>query len=221
MHGHETPLDPFDNQQSRIIGNSLTVCVLTVIVVILRLITRIRVVHSVGWDDYTIVAAALGQVVSTALAFVEVHYGFGRHEEFLSGWTFHEFEKYAFGAWILFFQTLMFNKLSICFFILRIPAGYKYIRPIHGAIVVLIVSNVILTCLYIFQCRPISDFWNEHKSSHCMTGGQNQRIIMSQALISIIFDVLLALFPIVLLWNVNISARVKAGLCSLMALGLL
>ncbi|KAF2230211.1 hypothetical protein EV356DRAFT_509259 [Viridothelium virens] len=54
-----------------------------------------------------------------------------------------------------------------------------------------------------------------------MTDAQLQRIIIAQAIISIISDFLLALFPIVILWKVQISTRIKAGLCTLMALGII
>ncbi|KAL8993861.1 MAG: hypothetical protein Q9169_006032 [Polycauliona sp. 2 TL-2023] len=49
----------------------------------------------------------------------------------------------------------------------------------------------------------------------------NIRIIISQAIISIISDFALALFPIVILWKVQIELRIKAGLCFLMSLGLM
>lgn len=95
------------------------------------------------------------------------------------------------------------------------------IRPIQGAIVVLIISNIVLTLLWIFQCNPIASAWNNQTPGSCFTDGELQRIIISQALISIISDFMLALFPIVLLWNVQIAPRIKAGLCTLMALGLM
>ena len=87
--------------------------------------------------------------------------------------------------------------------------------------VVLIVSNIVLTLLWIFQCNPIASAWNKQTPGSCFSNGQLQRIIISQALISILSDVMLALFPIVLLWKVQIAPRIKAGLCTLMGLGLL
>ena len=41
------------------------------------------------------------------------------------------------------------------------------------------------------------------------------------AVISIISDFVLAIFPIFILWKVQISTRIKAGLCGLMSLGLM
>ena len=131
-----------------------------------------------------------------------------------------ESQKYSFANWIQTFQTLMFTKISICFFLLRIPVQRRYIRPVQAAIVFLVITNIVLTLLWILQCHPVDKAWDKQKPGHCFTDAQKQRIIMAQALISIISDFLLALFPTVLLWKVQIATRVKAGLCILMGLGL-
>ena len=59
------------------------------------------------------------------------------------------------------------------------------------------------------------------RPAKCFTDAQLQRIIISQAIISIISDFVLALLPIVIFWKVQIELRIKAGLCFLMSLGLL
>lgn len=152
---------------------------------------------------------------------VQVHYGLGRHKFYLSTWDFIEFQKYSYGEWLQTFQTLMFTKVSICLFLLRIPVETHLIRPLQGMIAGLIVSNMALTIVWIVQCRPLAAAWNSNIQGHCFTQGQLQRIIISQALISIISDIILAIFPIFILWKVQISVRVKAGMCTLMSLGLI
>lgn len=220
-----TPNGPPENgdesRQGGILATTILVTVLASVVVAMRFATRIWIVRNVGVDDYTILCATLGIIIGCGLVIVQIHYGMGRHKFYLSKWQYIEFMKYSYGEWIQTFQTLMFNKLSICFFLLRIPVEKYFIRPIQGAIVFLIITNIILTLLWIFQCNPIAGAWNKETPSKCFTDAQLQRIIISQALISIISDFVLALFPIALLWKVQIAPRIKAGLCSLMALGLL
>ncbi len=210
-----------NNRGGGIIASEVITTFLASMTVALRLATRIWIVRNIGWDDYTILFAAFGKIIGSGLVIVEVHYGFGRHKVDLTHWQYIEFMKYSYGEWIQTFQTLMFTKISICFFLLRIPVEKHLIRPIQGATVALIISNIVLTLLWIFQCNPIASTWNKQTPGSCFTDGQLQRIIISQALISIISDFMLALFPIVLLWNVQIAPRIKAGLCTLMALGLM
>ncbi|KAL8993933.1 MAG: hypothetical protein Q9169_005968 [Polycauliona sp. 2 TL-2023] len=212
-----------ENRQGGILITTFVVTVLASIAVALRMATRIWIVKNVGWDDYTILFATIGIIIGTGLVVVQVHYGFGRHRIYLSENDFLQFTKYAYIEWIQTFQTLMFNKLSICFLLLRIPVEKYLIRPIQGAIVFLVVTNIILTLLWILQCDPVEGAWAKETSPppKCFTDAQLQRIIISQALISIISDFALALFPIVLLWKVQIPIRVKVGLCTLMSLGLI
>ncbi|CAL8584540.1 hypothetical protein XPA_010130 [Xanthoria parietina] len=215
------PLHGDENRQGAMLGTTITVTSLTTLVVILRMATRIRLVRNVGWDDYTIVAACLGHIVALGLVVMELHYGFGRHRYYLTQRQFTEFMKYSYGEWIQTFQTLMFTKISICILLLRIPVEKFIVRPLQGAIAFLIVTNVVLTLLWIFQCNPIAGSWDKMRPAKCFTDAQLQRIIISQAIISIISDFVLALFPIVIFWKVQIELRIKAGLCFLMSLGLL
>ena len=150
------PLNGDENRQGGFLVTVLIVTTLSSIVVAMRFVTRIWIVRNVGVDDYTILCAILGHIIGCGLVIVQIHYGLGRHKYYLTKWQYIEFAKYAYGEWIQAFQTLMFNKLSICFFLLRIPVEKRFIRPIQGTIVVLILSNTVLTLLWIFQCNPIA-----------------------------------------------------------------
>lgn len=196
----DMPQQPFDGDRSRqpgIIVTTVLVTVLANIVVGLRMVTRKWITKSVGWDDWTIVAALvsrsfnptkqgltpaqLGITIGTALVIVQVDYGFGRHKYYLSKHQFREFQKYSYGEWMQTFATLMFTKISICLFLLRITISKAFIRPLWALITILILSNIILTILWIVQCRPLAGAWNTEIQGTCFTKGQLQRIIIAQA----------------------------------------
>lgn len=75
----------------------------------------------------------------------------------------------------------MFTKVSICLFLLRITVTKATIRPLQAAVVTLIVSNIVLSLTWIFQCTPIDKAWNDKLPGKCFTKGQLERIIISQA----------------------------------------
>ena len=80
------------------------------------------------------------------------------------------------------FATLMFTKVSICLFLLRITVTKSFIRPLQAAIIVLVLSNIILSLAWIFQCTPHLDkAWNDEMPGKCFSKGQLERIIISQA----------------------------------------
>lgn len=80
------------------------------------------------------------------------------------------------------FATLTFTKISICLFLLRITITKNFIRPLQAAVIILVLSNVILSLVWIFQCSPHLDkAWNDDLPGKCFSKGQLERIIISQA----------------------------------------
>lgn len=150
---------------------------------------------------------------------VEVHYGFGKHEQFLSPYHLKEFQKYTYGEWIQTFATLMFTKVSICLFLIRIPHSKVMLRPLQYAVAFLIWSNTVLTVLWIMQCQPVRAAWDISGGGACLSRGAKSGIILAQAIISVVSDFAFAAFPILLLWKVQIDLKTKIGLCLLMGLG--
>lgn len=187
----------------------------------------------------------LGNVVGFGLVHVQIHYGFGRPQYYLTKWEIIEFRKYVYGEWIQTFATLMWTKVSICLFLRRIPVTNVLTRPLDAAIVFLVVSNLIITILWIVQCRPLNVAWNSNLKGTCLSRGQLERIVLAQAgmstkyntavsqyvssnpaylcmiVISAISDFAFAAYPILILWKVQMKLTTKIGLCCLMGLGVL
>ena len=181
---------------------------------------------------------------------MEVHYGFGRPDQYLTKWQTIEYRKYTFGEWIQTFATLMWTKISICLFLMRIPANKALIRPLQGAVVFSASSNIILTILWIVQCRPVAKAWHDDIDGSCFSKGQQERIIISQAsnvtssssnvilvlwvtirlakpiiVISAVSDFVFSSYPILILWKVQMKLKIKialcCSLCCLMGVGIL
>ena len=93
-------LPPHNGDESRqggILATTFVVTILATLVVASRLATRIWLVRSVGWDDYTILLATFGFIIGCGLVIVQVHYGLGRHKILLTDWQYIECTKYAYG----------------------------------------------------------------------------------------------------------------------------
>ena len=75
----------------------------------------------------------------------------------------------------------MWTKVSICLFLRRIPATRALISPLDVSIAFLILSNVIITILWIVQCRPVDAAWKLPLQGSCFSRGQLERIIIAQA----------------------------------------
>ena len=214
---------------------------LVILVTILRVYTRVWIANSFWWDDVTILLAVvrllviyclclqktdlrvvqLGTTIGAALCFVEVGYGFGKHYQFLNAHQRREFQKYTYGEWIQTFFTLMWTKVSICLFLMRIPHSKAFLLPLQWAVAFLLFSNTVLSVMWIMQCQPIRLAWDETARGGCLNKDAKEGIILTQAVISIVSDFIFAVVPVLLLWRIQIDLKTKVGLCLLMGLGLI
>ncbi|MCJ1373954.1 hypothetical protein MMC20_005184 [Loxospora ochrophaea] len=200
----------------------IVVMSMTIPVVSLRMVTRKFLTRNVGWDDWTIVLAEIGSIIGAAIDIPEIQSGFGKHHYYLSEHQYQEFKKYSYFEWIQTFWTLMFTKISICLLLLRVVVDKPTVRSIQTLIAVLVLSHVIITFVYIFQCLPVDAAWTPTRpQNRCFSNGQVERIIMSHAIISVVSDFILAGFPILILRKVKIGMRTKVALCCLMGLGVI
>ena len=111
---------------------------------------------------------------------MEFNDGYGYHRYYINGPTYNRLQYYSYGEWIQTFATLMWTKISICLFLSRIPATKTLRRPLYIAVVVLFVSNLILTLLWILQCLPVNATWDLTVPGKCFTKDQLLQIILAQ-----------------------------------------
>lgn len=133
--------------------------------------------------DTHYLSVKIGNTIGAALDFREIHYGFGRHRYFLSDHQYQQIAKLGYVNWMQTFFTLMISKISICLLLLRIIVDKKFVRPIQGMIVFLVLSNLIITLIWIFQCIPVAGVWDQtvKERGRGLSKGEFERLIISQA----------------------------------------
>ncbi|KAL8881809.1 MAG: hypothetical protein Q9192_007717 [Flavoplaca navasiana] len=161
----------------------------------------------------------LGITIGAALDFVEVHYAFGKHQQFLSDHEIRQFRKYTYGEWIQTFATLMWTKVSICLFLIRLPQSKALKRPLQWTVAFLLFSNTICTTILVMQCQPLRAAWDD--DGRCMSLSAMEALVLTQAIISVVSDFAFATLPVFFLWRTQIDFRTKIGLWVLMGLGVL
>lgn len=160
------PCDPLPDDDD--IGNALLIpsaifIVPTVITTALRLWARKK---AFGYDDWTILIAAILTVVLNALSIRGVGHGKGRHVCFLEDDQILEIGKYSWINQIILFWALAFIKASVCLLVLRVKST-KTLRWITAATIALMVSTTVVACAALMsECRPISAYWNR-SSGEC------------------------------------------------------
>ncbi|KAL9639431.1 MAG: hypothetical protein Q9204_001090 [Flavoplaca sp. TL-2023a] len=219
----EPPAGGDENLGPTIIIINVIVFTASMLIIILRIFTRLCLTKNFGWDDVFMVLTGVLNVVGMGFVGTEVANGLGRKRYYLEPASYKKFLKYDYLDWVQVFLTLMISKISICLFLLRLSSFRKIRLGLHAMNIFLVTSHIPLTFLIVFQCSPISKYWrNPHDGpGKCFSKDTVAHIIIVQGVFSIVSDFILAGFPIVLLWNVQLGKRTKLGLCMLMGLGVI
>lgn len=120
---------------------------------------------------------------------------------------------------------MMFIKLSIGIFLLRLATQKRYIYTIYGSILVVAIWSVVLFLWNMFQCHPVDAQWDYtilQKDPNAFCVGADQVIAAAYALsvMTILSDWLYALLPIPMIWNVKMTAQAKATVIAVLGLGI-
>ncbi|KAL8906481.1 MAG: hypothetical protein Q9207_002019 [Kuettlingeria erythrocarpa] len=158
----------------------------------------------------------MGAALITAEVIVS---GLGRRSYYLQPPQRRLFVALGWADWIQTFITLMFTKISICLFLLRIVDGKKVRMAMHILIGCLVLLTAIFTCLFLGICRPLKAYWSTGLEGVCLSDNVVENIVVAQGVLSIVSDLICAAFPIFFLSGMHVKLRTKIALCFLMALG--
>ncbi|EFQ27998.1 CFEM domain-containing protein [Colletotrichum graminicola] len=193
------------------------------IVVALRVYSRVST-KQFGWDDGLICFAMAESVAETIASYFGMRYAFlGVHvyDIPLQADSRLGFQ-WNYIIQLLYNPILALVKTSMLMFLLRL-SGQK--RSVRLAIIGLNVFNIALMIAIfftiVFQCQPISYFWekagrNPPKDGKCIDTGA---FYVSTAALTIFTDVVFLALPFWIFLGLNMPARVKIALLAVFALG--
>ena len=119
--------------------------------------------------------------------------------------------------------SLTFSKASIVALILHVTPSTQ---PKRRIILISIISlygivNFIQIVLIWVQCMPLDRVWDRLVSGSCALEQTSNKFSYFQGTLSSGTDLLLAIWPITMVWNLKMSRRGKWAFCGLMAGGIL
>ena len=112
---------------------------------------------------------------------------------------------------------LAFVKASVCCFLLRLGGQKKGIRwSLYILNTVNILLMIIILFLCIFPCSPVQYWWDKSIKGYCYPG--EIRYMVTGA-ISVITDIIILIFPIKIIWGLQMTRRLKIGLGCILCIG--
>ncbi|PMD15777.1 hypothetical protein NA56DRAFT_663535 [Hyaloscypha hepaticicola] len=218
------PTPNYINPQTR--GDSVliihgTLYSLVVVVVGLRVYTRMCISRSFGLDDMFILLAMIPTTAFVVIMLVALlKFGWNRHAWDVLPSTVAIGEKFSLTSQILFAAASICTRLSMLFLTRRILAsGYARLQSIiNFAIVWMSTGFLVFILVVTFQCKPISAYWTlSFVPQHCI----NERVhLVIEGTFNIIYDFVTVLIPIPIVMRLNLPLRQRIIVALLFGMGI-
>ncbi|KAI0003502.1 hypothetical protein F4779DRAFT_98154 [Xylariaceae sp. FL0662B] len=187
------------------------------IAVIIRVAVR-RWINGFGPDDWLMCTGLILYTVTDCLVIACCYYGAGQFSENLTKPAIMQGTKLFYIAEYFYSACTIPIKASICVTILRIAdARRRFVWPLYGIIGITAASTLIFMIGIANICHPITTLWGETTTGSCNLN-LNSSVSFFFSAISIVTDWTLAILPGVLLWNIQMKARVKFSVSVILSL---
>lgn len=190
----------------------------------MRLYADILVLRFTRLDTYIAsftFIAVIGSQICTALA---VHHGMGQHASTLDPSQMVLSIKWSWMAQILQLFANTTGKIAVISYLATIH-GPKHLRSklafLWSLSLLQVVSIIILIAFILAQCSPLQKLWNDTIPGTCNGRIRNQNFGFFQGSFSAFTDVCLAVYPMVIFWDLQMKIKKKVFLCVLFGFGLL
>ncbi|KAH7080158.1 hypothetical protein BKA63DRAFT_505842 [Paraphoma chrysanthemicola] len=205
-----------DSKASEILSIIIIFPVLALVIVILRLYTRVYIIKSFSHDDIAITLAMALSIVSSNFQGLQVYHGLGRHTEIASEAQIVETLKALYGSIICWVLAIALVKTSIVLQYLRITTE-KRIRIVCWTF--MCCSNMYYTSIVfvsMFECVPIRSYWDKRIPGRCISSAGNY---YGTAVFNIVTDITLLIIPFFILRHTVMARRQKITLAIILGLG--
>ncbi|RSH94150.1 hypothetical protein EHS25_003953 [Saitozyma podzolica] len=201
-------------------ANSLVIFVtegtVATLFVVLRLISKWGVTRKSNADVYVIIVGWVFAVGLSVSIMIGTRLGLGAPDSEIRPEWFTQLKQCTYAFTVLYNPAIMATKTAILILYYRIAPAHLFLR--YASLFVMTVINtagVVLTFLYIFQCRPVT-------AAFSLTGGTCIDIValyLSSIPINVLTDLAILLLPLPILTSLRMEFREKVILVATFIVG--
>ncbi|RMJ24771.1 hypothetical protein PHISP_04358 [Aspergillus sp. HF37] len=205
------PTDPARANEShlaQILAVQTIVVFLALLCVALRLYVRIKMIKSVGSDDWTVTGAA-------------GFHGLGRHVEFISAEDRVKLGQAKFWQVIISSAVGMaLLKISVGLNLLRLSPSRWYVWCLWISIAFVSAYSFMAAMTFFLHCDPMQAHWDYSiKGAKCYSIDLFITFALINTAFNIFTDVLFASIPIPIIWKLQMKRKVRIYLIGILSLG--
>ncbi|KAF1919770.1 hypothetical protein BDU57DRAFT_152359 [Ampelomyces quisqualis] len=184
----------------------------------LRIYVRTCLVRAFGWDDFFMVLALFAHIMFATCAIGGIKWGTGRHMATLSNEEIFMAMRYWWLCYIGYCLAMITSKISIGLFLLRVTIKPIQKWIIYGAMTVSAFTGAVFFLVTVFQCTPISYFWNARQKGYCVPIDVIIGLTFLYSACAIISDFTFAILPIFLVWGLNMPTKTRMMLIPILSM---
>ncbi|KAI9836860.1 MAG: hypothetical protein M1819_001025 [Sarea resinae] len=211
-------VDLHESRTHRDIAVSVALTALAFATVILRLLARKFKNVSLAADDWMILVAMLFGFGTMANEILCCHWGLGKHQLAVTMPEFIQMRKVSFSFQLIYSTTLLLTKFSILLMYRRIFEIPAVIRALYLTGVFIFMWWIAVMLVAFFQCSPISAAWEieDFSKIKCI---DRVGFYIGAAVPNIATDLALLIFPLPVVWSIQIPRMQKILLSMIFLLG--
>ncbi|KAJ4206784.1 hypothetical protein NW767_003074 [Fusarium falciforme] len=126
--------------------------------------------------------------------------------------------KYWWWCYLWYCTSMIASKISIGYFLLRITVRKIDVWIIYSVMMITVCTGVVFFFVTLFQCQPISFFWNKDQKGTCINVEVIIALTYLYSVFSVISDFTCAILPMFLVWKLNMGKKTKIALIPIMAM---
>ncbi|ORX92397.1 hypothetical protein BCR34DRAFT_258352 [Clohesyomyces aquaticus] len=212
---------PVRDKSGPYITVSITLGVISAASVLVRLVYKtVLTMGELGLDDCFVAIALLDGIPSTIINVRGMAAnGLGKDIWTLSFPTITRFIRWFYVLEVLYFSQVSLLKMSMLFFYLRIFPAKPIRRLIWGTVVFNALFGLSFVLIAIFQCQPISYYWNSWDAEHSGKCIDINALGWTNASISIALDIWMLAIPLSQLVTLKMAWRKKVGVALMFCVG--
>ncbi|MCJ1394984.1 hypothetical protein MMC18_007865 [Xylographa bjoerkii] len=209
-----------DNKGPVILASIWTLTSVALITVVARLYGRFKLTRSAGWDDFFIVISMVFGILYSGLCTWAVMLGNGRHPYYLGPATSMAIKASAI-AFIPGIIAFSIPKIAVACLLIRLMSPSRLQKRILLSLSISCVLIASLCAIFIWvQCTPSSGLWDPTVNATCW----NPSVLINYSIFagtySACVDFYLAIYPMVVLYSLQMSRKKKVGLSLVLGVGL-
>ncbi|KAK3684140.1 hypothetical protein B0T22DRAFT_354499, partial [Podospora appendiculata] len=202
------------------IVTSLTVMTgVSLLLMVLRFFCKARYGKKFGWDDHLLLASWIILVIFSALTIVAVNYGIGRRRARIPPRSLVIALELLYIGRFFGIIALAVSKSSFAVTLLHVARGPWQRAVIWSIIISLNLVFWVCGLSLFFQCSPVYKAWDLDAPGTCWDSRVQVNISIGASAYSAAMDFVLALFPTILIWHLQMGKREKLGVLLAMSLG--